>query len=328
MDKKRLRILFFGNPGYGGAVLEELLKQNIEIVGVFHQTQNKFFQLKKFLRHNFLNFKRAKITYKKVIHSNKFIKKMEKFFDEKFDIPQFDKNVIEIAKEKKIQLFDTSELYKKKSLIELKKLDIDLILVASFSELIPRNILNIARVGSINIHPSLLPKYRWSIPEFCAIYNGEAKTGITFHLMNIKFDSGNIILQKELDILNTDTTISLKIKLADLMCRSLKDFFHIIDLGNLQGKPQDESKSTYCKIKIDSDYIHKDLTVKQIKNIINAHHGVSYEPYCKIKSKKIYVLAYNKNGFSYECKDGQVKFNIIRYRNKIYRKDEIEKLGL
>ena len=46
MDKKRLRILFFGNPGYGGAVLEELLKQNIEIVGVFHQTQNKFFQLK------------------------------------------------------------------------------------------------------------------------------------------------------------------------------------------------------------------------------------------------------------------------------------------
>jgi len=217
---------------------------------------------------------------------------------------------------------------KKKTLIELKKLDIDLILVASFSELIPRNILNIARVGAINVHSSLLPKYRCSIPEFCAIYKGDTKTGITFHLMNEKFDCGNIILQKELDILSTDTTISLKIKLANLMCGSLKDFFHLIDLDNLQGKPQDESKSTYCKLKIDSDYIHKNLTVKQIKSIINAHHGDSYEPYCKIKSKKIYVLAYNKEGLSFECKDGQLKFNIIRYKNKIYRAEEIEKLFL
>ena len=328
MNNKKLKVIFFGNPGYGGIILEELLKHDVEIVGVFHQTHNKFFRLKKFFKYNFSSFKKIRINCKKIIYSNKVVKKVEKIFDEKFSTVKFNKNVVEIAKERQILLFDSSLLFDKKCLNELKKFNIDIILVASFSELIPKDILRIPKLGAINIHPSLLPKYRWAIPEFCSIYNGEKEAGITFHLMDEKFDNGNILLQKELNISDNDTTINLKIKLAELACKSLKDFFHIIYSGNLLGRPQDKSKATYCKLQINSDQIHEGLTVNKIKNITNAYYGEIYEPYCKIKNKKIYVLSYGDRGLSYKCRDGEIKFNIIRYKHKIYRNKEIEKLNL
>ena len=206
-------------------------------------------------------------------------------------------------------------------------LNIDIIFVASFSHLIPKKILDIAKIAAINFHPSYLPNYRGGAPEFCAIYNGEKKTGISFHLMNEKFDRGNVILQKNLDISDDETTISLKKKLSKEACDSLADLFLKIKSGNLKGEIQNESQATYCKLDRNSDYIHKDLSVKKIKNVINAFYGDIYEPYCKIKNKKIYILSYsNKDGFPYKCKDGVIFFDTLRFKNKIYRGSEIEKI--
>ena len=68
MNNKKLKVIFFGNPGYGGVILEELLKYDVEIVCVFHQTHNKFFRLKKFFKYNFSSFDKIICNEKKLIY--------------------------------------------------------------------------------------------------------------------------------------------------------------------------------------------------------------------------------------------------------------------
>ena len=228
MKKNKIKVLFLGNPGYGGFVLEELLKLDVEVVGVFHETKNIFFKFKKFIKHHFSNIKKIKTTLNKIFFSNKGLKKWESLFDEKLKVNEFNKDVIDIAKKENIPIFDTSYLFKNKCLHELLKLNIDVLLVASFSELIPNKILQVSKIASVNIHPSLLPKYRCSNPEFYSIYNGDEEAGITFHLMNNKFDSGNILFKKNIKILKDETTLSLKYRLAKLACNSLSDFFQLV----------------------------------------------------------------------------------------------------
>ena len=327
MSIKKLKILFFGNPGYGGEIFDELLKHDVEIIGAFHETNNNFFKFKNFLKNIFFNFKKILKNIPKIITSNKIQKKLESFFDEKFLITKFDKNIIDSSKKRGIKLFDASQLYQKKCLNEISKLDIDIVLVCTFSFLIPKQILSTAKIAAINFHPSLLPKYRGAIPEICVIYNGEKKTGISFHLMTEKFDKGNLILQRKLDVQDNDTTVSLKKKLSSHARDSLKDLFTIIRLRNLKGEIQKEAEASYCKLERNSNFIYRDLTVEKIKNIINAYHGDIYEPYCKINNKKIYILSYSSiNGFSYECRDGKILFDVVRYKNKIYRNIEIKKI--
>ncbi len=131
---------------------------------------------------------------------------------------------------------------------EIKELKADLIVTASYGQILPENILNIPKKRSINLHPSLLPKYRGPSPIQTTILNGDEKTGVSIIQMDEKMDHGPIIAQQESEINPDDTYQSLEIRLAeqsaDLLIEILPRYFK----NKLEIKEQDENQSTYTKI--------------------------------------------------------------------------------
>lgn len=124
--------------------------------------------------------------------------------------------------------------------------NVDFFVVASFGQILPSKLLNIPKIASINIHPSLLPLYRGPSPIQTAILNGDKKTGITFIRMDEKMDHGPIIEQFEEEILPTDTFESLANRLFQKAARKLPAV--ITRYNNIKLKIQDESKATYTKL--------------------------------------------------------------------------------
>lgn len=128
---------------------------------------------------------------------------------------------------------------------EILKLNPDIILVGSWSEKLKQQIINLPKIACINCHPSLLPKYRGPNPYAQTIIHGETKTGITFHLMDTKFDTGAILLQKEVEILPTDTGESLKNRCANTAKQEIGILLNKLDNEIIIPIPQNETLASY-----------------------------------------------------------------------------------
>lgn len=124
----------------------------------------------------------------------------------------------------------------------------DLFIVASYGKIIPQALLDIPRLGAINVHGSTLPKYRGASPIQAAILNGEKETGVTIMLMDAKMDHGPILSTKKLSISEQDTFDSLSIKMSQesvpLLLQTITDFVS----GKIKPKPQDHTQVTFCKL--------------------------------------------------------------------------------
>jgi len=132
---------------------------------------------------------------------------------------------------------------------EIERLEPDLIIVAAFGQIIPKEILDIPKKGCLNIHPSLLPKYRGPSPIQSVILAGEKVTGVTIILMDEKIDHGPIIQDTRYKIQDTRLTYKeLLEKLADLGAELLIETIPRWMEGKIKPKPQDEKKATYTKI--------------------------------------------------------------------------------
>jgi methionyl-tRNA formyltransferase len=131
-------------------------------------------------------------------------------------------------------------------LVKLSDYKPDFFVVVAFGHILPERLLNVPYLGAINIHASLLPKYRGPAPIQWAIINGEKKTGITTMLLDRGMDTGNILMQAEEKILPDDTAASLHDRLArlgaDLLMDTLDDFAKEVT----QSIPQDHSHATYA----------------------------------------------------------------------------------
>ena len=154
---------------------------------------------------------------------------------------------------------------------DLKALKPDLMVTCAFGQILSQEILDIPRLGVINIHASLLPKYRGASPIHYAILNGERKTGITIMKTDIGIDTGDIIMQEEIDIPEKQTMgelfESLSVLGADLIVKALPS---IID-GTCTFAKQDEKKATLTKIiKKDMAKIDWNNSAKDIVNQIRA----------------------------------------------------------
>mgnify|MGYP001576228473 CR=1 FL=1 len=123
----------------------------------------------------------------------------------------------------------------------------DLFLVVAYGKIIPEDIINIPKLGSINIHYSLLPKYRGASPVESAILNGDKETGISIQKMEYKMDTGPIIAQEKVEIGNEEKAGDLRKRLikigGELLVKILPDF---ID-GKIKLTPQDGSLASVCK---------------------------------------------------------------------------------
>jgi len=178
--------------------------------------------------------------------------------------------VKELAVAYNIPVYQPEKLSKDLELIEkIGQLKPDLIITCAYGQILPKSLLEIPRYGTINVHGSLLPKYRGAAPINWAIINGETKTGITTMLTDEGLDTGDMLLKAETDIPIDMTAGELHDRLsllgADTLIRTLRE----LEAGTLKPEKQDDSQATYApKIEKSTGLIDWSRTALEIHNRI------------------------------------------------------------
>ena len=175
------------------------------------------------------------------------------------------------AQDQGIRVF-TPESPNESSFIEsLNKLKPSLFVLSSFGHILGRDLLDVPHMGSLNVHPSLLPKYRGAAPIQRAIMAGEEKTGITIFFMDEKIDHGEMILQKTLAIKPDEDYGSLRDRLAELGAAAVVKVIESIELQEYERIPQNEKDMSYApKIKKKELVINWQRKTIEIVNLIRA----------------------------------------------------------
>ena len=159
----------------------------------------------------------------------------------------------------------------------LKKLDADLAIVVAYGKLLPESFLNLTKKGFINIHASLLPKYRGAAPIQRAIMNLEKKTGISIMKINSQLDEGPVCKSYEIDINEKDSSDDLSEKLSDLAVEKILDDIDDILDDKAKFKDQDHSEATYAKkINKKESSINWNTPAKSVIAKINGLNGAHF----------------------------------------------------
>lgn len=156
--------------------------------------------------------------------------------------------VKEYAQDHNLMIFAPDKLNTLESLKILKKEKADLFLVVSYGKILSGEVLKIPKIMSVNIHASLLPKYRGAAPIAYALMKGEKKTGVTFIRMNERMDEGDIIFQKAIKIENDDNIFTLEEKLSGLASTFIKGVLSKIEKVGLKLKKQSRKEATYAPL--------------------------------------------------------------------------------
>lgn len=145
--------------------------------------------------------------------------------------------------------------------------------LVSYGKLIPQAIIDLFEPGIINVHPSLLPKYRGPSPIETAILNGDTETGVTIMQLTKQMDAGPIYSQLTVPLLDIETTPDLEAQLAELGAQQLGLTLPAIMNGTIQPTPQDDAIATYCQLltKDDSVLDCSTLTAEQAERRIRAY---------------------------------------------------------
>lgn len=151
-----------------------------------------------------------------------------------------------------IPVFQPEKLRRPEAVHQLRQWDADLYVVAAFGQILPQSVLDIPRFGAINVHASLLPRWRGAAPIQAAIRAGDAETGITIMKMDAGLDTGPILSQRAIPIADDETGQSLHDKLAELGGDLLIDTLPGYLNGTIQPIPQDEARATFAP-RIDKD---------------------------------------------------------------------------
>ena len=147
-----------------------------------------------------------------------------------------------------IEVFQPVKIKTPEAVEVLKGYGADLFVVAAFGQILSKEILEMPKFGCVNIHASLLPKYRGAAPIQWAILDGEKETGVTIMQMNEGLDTGDMLTKVIVPIEDTDTGESLFDKLAEAGAKLLIETIPQIEAGTVTPTPQDDSLSTYAKM--------------------------------------------------------------------------------
>ena len=212
--------------------------------------------------------------------------------------------VKEWAVKNNISIFQPVKLREKQNIEELEKYEADVIVVAAFGQILPKEVLDMPKYGCINVHASLLPKYRGASPIQWAILNGDDETGVTTMQMDIGLDDGDILLQKKVPISSEDTGGSLFDKISKIGADLLIETLHRIEKNDIVRIPQDDEKATHVGlIKKDFGILSFDEENKYILNKIRAlNPWPSAFTFYKDKMVKIWKaksVSFNNKGYEY-----------------------------
>lgn len=173
------------------------------------------------------------------------------------------------AHEHNIEVFKPNKLKDDYEYILNKKPDI--IITCAYGNIVPKVVLDYPEYGCINVHASLLPKYRGASPIISCLLNGEKETGVTLMYMDEGIDTGNMIMSRSIKIEEDDNSLSLSNKLSELGANLLIDTLPKIFEGENFDIPQDNEEATYYGlIKREDEHIDFSDTIKNIKNKVRA----------------------------------------------------------
>ncbi len=234
-----MKICFMGTPDFASNILEKIILSKHEVVAVITQPD------------------KPKGRGKKMLFSP----------------------VKEIALKHNIKVFQPIKIKKDtECLDEIKNLNADIFVVAAYGQILSKEILDMPKYGCINVHGSLLPKYRGAAPIQWSIINGEEKTGITIMKMDVGLDTGDMILKKELKIEKNDTSQILYLKLSNIGADATLEALDKIENKTAIYEKQDDNLATYAPmLKKEMGLIDWNKSSKEILNLIR---GLQPWPLC------------------------------------------------
>jgi methionyl-tRNA formyltransferase len=144
----------------------------------------------------------------------------------------------------KMSILQPKRIKDRQSIDEIRALQPDVIVVMAYGQILPRDVLQIPHVACLNLHASLLPRWRGAAPIQAAIAAGDRETGITLMYMNEGLDTGDILLQRKIDISPTDTGGSLHDRLGEIAPEALLESLSLFPSKNAPRVPQDEAHAT------------------------------------------------------------------------------------
>ena len=203
-----MRILFMGTPDFAVASLKRLVEEGHELCGVFTQPD------------------KPKNRGHKLTPSP----------------------VKEYALSQGLEVYQPLKMRDGEAFSIVERLAPELIVVAAYGKILPEDILNFPKYGSINVHSSLLPKYRGAAPINWAILDGEEVTGVSIMYMAKELDAGDVILQKTTPIGPKEDALALTTRLAELGAEALSETVAALQNGTAIRTPQDGSKMTYASM--------------------------------------------------------------------------------
>lgn len=211
----------------------------------------------------------------------------------------------------------------------IKELNPDVIVVVAYGQILPENILNIPKYGCINVHGSLLPKYRGAAPIQWSVLNGDKVTGVTTMYMEKGLDTGDILETKEYEIGINDTAGEVFDTLAEMGGKLILDTLEKAEKGELHPIKQDDSKSSYAKM-LDKSMCNIDFSKTNLQ-VHNQVMGLSPWPVAstKLNGKVLKIFEtrlaegkgkpgeiLNTNPLTIACGEGAVVVNTVQLQGK------------
>lgn len=154
------------------------------------------------------------------------------------------------AQELSIPVYQPKSMKGDDAFAQLKEIDPDVIVVAAYGQILPKRVLDLPKFGCVNIHGSLLPKYRGAAPIQQAVLNGDKVTGVTTMLMDVGLDTGDILLTKETEIGINETSAELFDRLSLMGGELIEETLDALENGTVEPKKQDEKLASHTS-KID-----------------------------------------------------------------------------
>ena len=174
-----------------------------------------------------------------------------------------------VAEESNLKIYQPERINTSQAISLLEDLRPDLFVVIAYGQILSSGILNIPKIFSVNVHPSLLPKYRGAAPINWALIKGEKTTGITAIKMAKEMDAGPIILQKEIEVSNDDTAITLEGKLSGMAAQLVLAVLSSLEENDYNLMPQDEDNIGFApKLKKEDGRIDWNKPAWDIYNLI------------------------------------------------------------
>lgn len=275
-----MKIVFMGTPDFAVPCLQKLIDSNHEVVGVFSQPDKK--------------------VGRKQILTPPQVKALAL----EYDLPVFQPNTLKNGEAYEI----------------IKKLNPDLIVVVAYGKILPKEILDYAKYGCINVHASLLPKYRGAAPIQWSVLNGDKETGVTVMQMDIGLDTGDMLYVEKTDIDINETSEELFDRLSVIGANALLKTIDMIESDTVTRTPQPQGDFGYASM-IDKSMCLIDWN-KTAFEIHNQIRGLQSWPVAltKINGKNLKVhksvlseqtgndagkIVNNKNVLTVSCGDGK-----------------------